>query len=562
MVRGSGLAGAGGQAVSLTSDIENNYSELKSIRAPFLAVWREVAERMDPFGAVLHGDSDSKVIPLGDQAKVLSSRPLRARGRFAAAAQSLVTPTGAQWHGLMPVDDGLRDDPAVRDWAQEMTRILFRLRTHPASGWARCNIQLWDSLGTYGTQCFMLAEELGRGADGKDLPPFRYRTIPLSEVCLSVDAHGVYDRAYRRTALSLKNLVKEYGIEALPPRLRGRVDSAPEDRFWVIHAVDTHLKGVETDFPFASVHLLEGEGHILRQGGYWEFPYFPSSFQPVAGSAYGVGPAIAALPDVKMLSVMVQTTKVAAEQTVRPAFATRERLAYRLNLTAGAMNPDLIDRDGRLKIQPINTGANPALGESLIDKTENQIASSFYEDLWQILVNKPDMTAYEAAQRAQEKGDLIGPPFSPQEDMMARCVHRELAILERQAADGLITLPPRPPALDEAGEVVLDWQSPMTRLRRAGELVGINQTLQIAAQIEAFAQGTMARTLNADEILRTVHELSGAPQKALRSRAEVEQAQAMEQEQAAKQAQFAEEQAGLQQANEAAALIQTLQGQS
>ncbi len=66
---------------------------------------------------------------------------------------------------------------------------------------------------------------------------------------------------------------------------------------------------------------------------------------------------------------------------MRLAFATRERLTYRLNLTAGAMNPDLIDRDGRLKIQPINTGANPALGESLIDKTENQIASSFYEDL-------------------------------------------------------------------------------------------------------------------------------------------------------------------------------------
>ncbi len=84
---------------------------------------------------------------------------------------------------------------------------------------------------------------------------------------------------------------------------------------------------------------------------------------------------------------------------------------------------------------------------------------------------------------------------------------------------------------------MLDWQSPMTRLRRAGELVGINQTLQIAARIESFAPGTMARTLDSDEILRTVHALSGAPQKALRSRAEV--AQHLIAEQAAQQEQCA-----------------------
>ncbi len=62
------------------------------------------------------------------------------------------------------------------------------------------------------------------------------------------------------------------------------------------------------------------------------------------------------------------------------------------------------------------------------------------------------VTAYEAAQRAQEKGDLIGPPFSPQEDMMARCVARELAILDRQAAEGIVPLPPRLLALEEAEE--------------------------------------------------------------------------------------------------------------
>ncbi|WP_343561736.1 portal protein [Kiloniella sp. b19] len=548
--------------MALHSDVLNRYQELKSIREPFLAIWKEVAARMDPFGEVLRGENDSKQIRVGDQSRVFSSRPVQSRGRFAAAAQSLVTPAQTRWHGLMPIDEALQDNHEVKAYAQEMTKILFKLRYHPMSGWTRANYRIWDSLGTYGTQCFMLEENLQRTPAGEELPPFRYRYVPMAEICLSVDDWGTYDAAYRRHAMSLRNLAREYGPEALPATLRARLDQPQslEERFWVIHAVDPSLKGVNTKMPYPSVHLLEGYNHVLRESGYYEFPYFPSAFNPIANSAYGYGPAMAALPDVKMLNVMVQTTKVAAEQVVRPAFATTEKLTHRLKLTAGAINPDLIDKDGRLKIQPLVTGANPSLGESLIDKTEAQIGSTFYEDLWQILVNKPNVTAYEAAQRAQEKGDLIGPPFSPQEEMMARCVRREVSILERQARDGIIALPPKP-AILEGRELTLDWLSPMARLRRSGEVVGINQVLQLGAQIEAFSPGVMSRTIDGDEILRTVHELSGAPQKTIRSRQEVEERLQAEEEQAARVRQQQEQTVQLQQAGEAASLMSTLQEQ-
>ncbi|WP_157230830.1 portal protein [Kiloniella laminariae] len=522
--------------MELAEKVINRQSVLQQERQKFEKIWRETAERLDPFGSVLEGS-------IGDMSKMYSSRPLQDLARFAAAIESLLIPRGSIWHGLEPMDDELKQNDEVQVWAEAQTKKLFAVRYMAQSGFVANTQRMFRSLGCYGNQVMMTEEVLGRGPGGMDLPPIRYRMIPMIECFLATTAWGQIDTFYRVYKLTLRQMIQEFGEENLPEFLKVRMDKPDilEQKFEIIHAIDTSLAdGVATQLPWPSVHVLKGQNHVLRQSGYYEFPIHASSFVESDGHAYGWGPGMMALPDIKQLNIMNKTTIAAAEQAVSPAFATVQKLKRRLNLSAGAINPDLITEDGRLKIQPIATGVRPDIGEQLIAKKQADIGANFYVDLWQILVNKPDMTAYEAALRAQEKSELIGPPFAKQEEMLASIVMRENAILERQAADGIIDLPPRPEIL-QGRKLSLKFTSPMAKLRRAAEDAGIQRTLETAAQQAQFDPSIMDN-FDHDRIIRARADINGMPADLLnpielvearrQARAQAEQQQAMAAQQA------------------------------
>ncbi|KKJ78625.1 hypothetical protein WH95_00550 [Kiloniella litopenaei] len=502
--------------MELAEKVINRQAALANERSKFDKIWMETAERLDPFGSILEGRR-------GDMSKMFSSRPLQDLARFSAAIESLLIPRGSIWHGLEPVDDDLRESDEVQAWAEQRTKKLFSVRYMAKSGFVSNTQRMFRSLGCYGNQVLMTEEVLSRGPGGEDLPPIRYRMIPIIECFLATTAWGQVDTFYRVYKLTLRQIIDEFGLEALPEFLTTRLDKPDllEEKFEIIHAIDTTLSGdTQTLLPWPSVHVLKGHHHVLRQSGYYEFPIHASSFVESDGEAYGWGPGMMALPDIKQLNVMNKTTIAAAEQAVSPAFATVQKLKRRLNLSANAINPDLVTDDGRLKIQPIVTGARPDIGEQLIAKKQMDISANFYGDLWQILVNKPDMTAYEAALRAQEKNELIGPPFAKQEEMLASMVMRENAILERQADDGIIDLPPRPEVL-EGRSLTLKFTSPMAKLRRAAEDVGIQRTLETAAQQAQF-DPTIMDNFDHDRIIRARADINGMPADLMRPVEEVQ----------------------------------------
>ena len=502
--------------MELAEKVINRQSALQQERQKFEKIWKETAERLDPFGSILEGK-------MGDMSKMYSSRPLQDLARFAAAIESLLIPRGSIWHGLMPMDDELKENDEVQAWAEARAKKLFSVRYMAQSGFVANTQRMFRSLGCYGNQVLMTEEVLSRGPGGEDLPPIRYRMIPIIECFLATTAWGQVDTFYRVYKLTLRQIIQEFGTENLPEFLRLRMDRSDqlEEKFELIHAIDPALgNDTTTQLPWPSVHVLKGHNHVLRQSGYYELPIHASSFVESDGQAYGWGPGMMALPDIKQLNIMNKTTIAAAEQAVSPAFATVQKLKRRLNLSANAINPDLVTDDGRLKIQPIVTGARPDIGEQLIAKKQMDISANFYGDLWQILVNKPDMTAYEAALRAQEKNELIGPPFAKQEEMLASMVMRENAILERQAADGIIDLPPRPEAL-QGRKLSLKFTSPMAKLRRAAEDVGIQRTLETAAQQAQF-DPTIMDNFDHDKIIRARADINGMPADLMRPAEEVQ----------------------------------------
>ena len=187
--------------------------------------------------------------------------------------------------------------------------------------------------------------------------------------------------------------------------------------------------------------------------------------------------------------------------------------AMSVRLTPGALNYGGVNRDGRQMIQPLNTGARVDINESKMEQRRQSIDNAFLVTLFQILVETPRMTATEALIRAQEKGMLLTPTMGRQQsEALGPLIERELELLMTHGA-----LPPLPDALLEAdGEYEIVYDSPMSRMQRAEELVGVQRTMEILTPFAQF-DPTVMDVFDPDEIAQLTAEVSGMPTKTIRS---------------------------------------------
>src|SRR5690606_16040653 len=118
--------------------------------------------------------------------------------------------------------------------------------------------------------------------------------------------------------------------------------------------------------PFASFHVEVDERRLVGEAGFFEFPYIDYRWQPQPGQAYGEGPVMLALADIKTLNAMSKTALRAGQQAVDPPLAVADDgVTNRPNLNARAINYGAIDQNGRLRIQPIITAQRPDFAQAI-----------------------------------------------------------------------------------------------------------------------------------------------------------------------------------------------------
>lgn len=484
--------------MTTAQDVIDTASAMKTERARFEPVWKDIAERLDPWGP---GQT-------GDMSKIFGSRPLQLPEQFAAVYASLMMPRSSFWHGLAPLDEELKDRGDVKRHAGKMTKLLFRYRYASGSGFASLPRRMGRSLALYGGWVIMVREETTVDPNGRALPPLAYEFIPLHQICVAKNHRGIYDRAVREYEMTARQMAQKFGKAALPSEIQDKLnrDKDKESQYHVVHLVQP---ASGKDKAFESIYVERDSKKILKRSGYYEFPYIVSVMNEIEGSAYGYGPAMTSLPDVKQYYAMARTTTRAMEKAVDPPMGLRGKLERRISLNAGSLNPEMLDEQGRPKFAPMQSGAQPVLGLEGMELKSREIGASFSENLWQILVDKPNMTAYEAALRAQEKGDMIGPPFAGQEEAIGLMIQREIAILERQAEFGEINLPEKPEILRDQ-TMVLEPSSPMSRLRKAAETSGLYRAMEFV-QAAGQMDPNVTKLIDWEQAARQVAENEGVP---------------------------------------------------
>lgn len=347
--------------------------------------------------------------------------------QLAASLLAELTPPWSRWFALAP-------GPALD--ARERARIEDRLahaETVLQGHFDRSNFavemhQAYLDLVVLGTASLML-EEAPLGAPSA----FRFTAVPLKEAVLEEGPDGRLDLSFRRSELTLQQLVARYGAAALPRDAvaPGTGEAADERRFTVVEGVLPD--GVAYDY----VAVLEaghgaGEPAVLATGRFGRSPFINFRWMKAPGEVYGRSPVMRALPDIKTANKAVELLLKNASIAVTGIWQADDDGVLNpatVKLTPGTIIPKAVGSSGLTPLQPPGSFD---VSELVLSDLRERIRNA-------LLVNQlgtvdgPQMTATEVLERSAEVARVLGATFGRlQAELLTPLVERALSILARR----------------------------------------------------------------------------------------------------------------------------------
>jgi len=498
---------------------------MESERANWDTLWERIAELVFPRAQFFTSKSATQGDLRGE--RVFDNTPTLALDRFASAVGSMLTPETMQWHGLKVSDPRFEEDEEVKEYLEMAARVLFQARYAPRTNFSSQAHECWLSNGAFGTSAMFIDENMGGH--------LRYRSLHLSEIYVGENHQGLIDRVHRG-----KFELKAYQVEQLandpnpakrwimPECVKKALDDTggkrnPNATFEFIHCVYPNEEWSPNfaDFrgmDYSSTYVCVADRCVTNQSGYRTMPYAVGRYVTGPRETYGRSPAMTVFRDILMLNEMNKTVIRAGQQHVDPAFLIAEDGALGAFSNAPRhMNYGYLSEDGKPLAQSLRPEGDLVIGLELIQDRRTAVNDAFLVTLFQILVENPDMTATQALLRAQEKGQLLGPTLGRQQsEFLSVIIERELDILSAAGA-----LPPPPEQLFEAeGGIAIEFKSPLNRLMRADDAMGILKTYEALSPLAAI-DPTVLDVLDIQKGARIIAEASGAPADALRTPDEI-----------------------------------------
>jgi len=235
------------------------------------------------------------------------------------------------------------------------------------------------------------------------------------------------------------------------------------------------------------------------------------------------------LPDVMQLQVMTRRMAEAIEKQVRPPLIGSMELKNKPTSTLPGHLTFVTNMGPGQGIRPIYE-VNPDVSAMAanIAQIEQRIQKGLFNDLFLMLENQPTadrMTAYEVAQKLQEKLQVLGPVIeSLISDSLKPKLKRIFNILKRR---GMID---PPPASLQGVPLDIEFISMLALAQKGAATGGMERLVQIVGAMSPIYP-TVKDNIDSDLFVREYNELLGNRKKIMRSPDElaaVRQAQAQQ----------------------------------
>ncbi len=505
----------------LALELIRNFEQLRNERGSLDSHLGEISARIWPAHKNLFQAIGNQTQGEKRNQEVLDSTGILALQRFGAILDSLLTPRNSFWQSLTTDNPILKKDKNTMDWFQAVTSILFQQRYSPRANFAAQNQLQYKSLGAYGTGGLFIDDLAGEKG-------LRYRNSHLSEMYIEENHQGLINKVSRYFMLTARQALQMFG-NALPEVIKNAAKDKPLNPYYFLHIIvpRTDRDPDRKDFkgmPFASYYIsMEGKS-IIAEGGYNAFPYAISRYEQCPGEVYGRSPAMDVLPALKTLNKQKELILKQGALAVDPVILLHDDgIMDGASIESGTHITGAVSAEGRLLAQVLPVG-RVDIGKDLMDDERQIINDSFLVTLFQILVDTPEMTATEVAERVREKGILLAPTIGRQQsEYLGPMTEREIDILSRQGM-----LPPMPRMLLEAqGEYSIMYDSPITRTQKAEWVAGAMRSVEMALNVANQMQDpSKLDHFNWDIIIPQIAEIQGTPSTWMNSSDRVAQIQA------------------------------------
>lgn len=506
--------------------------KMESERSLWETNWQEILDHVAPRKADVVATRTPGSIR-GDE--LFDTTAIEANNKLGGALHGMLTNPTTRFFDLTMGDAKLDAITEVRAWLDDTADDMYRVLA--GTNFQTEIAEIYSDLGSIGTAALWMGEDETRF--------LHFKAIPIKEIFVMENNLGLIDIVHRKFEWTVRQIVQEWGRESLPPDFQDETNyhQRQNDKMIIIHAVypseDKTARGVKK---IESCYLLRDKRHILKEGGFNEFPYAVPRWSKSSGEVYGRGPGMDALPDIRMLQEMMLTTLQGAQKVVDPPLlAEDDGVIGRVRIVPGGIT---IVRPGGQggpsgRVVPLITNSRIDFGYQAMEDIRKRVRAAFFQDQLQ-LRDGPQKTATEVQQITEENLRLMGPILSRQEfEFLNPGIDRLFGTMRRK---GRI----RPPPPQIAGKAFSPkYSSLVARAQRMSE--GQNFGRMIAAAAPLFQlDPTLADSIDTRGALKELGNIYGVTQRVFRSDREVKQ---LQEGRAQAQAKLAQEQSQQHQAD-------------
>lgn len=468
----------------LHDSILRRWTQLKTERAPYVDQWLEISRFITPAsGRFLSQDSPTN-LSRSRWNRIYNNTAIRAANILAAGLMSGMTDPASQWFALTTGDPKLDSSPAVKQYVDDVQRIMemafTRTNTYQALHHG------WREVGTMGVMAIVILEDPVNG----------FYCVPLvaGEYAIGVNFRGEPDTLYRRFSMTAGQLVSKYGRKVVGRNVLMCYDQKEFDkRFRVIHAIEPRFDRDPTkidnrNMPWRSVVMLldgndEGDG-ILEESGYNEFPAVVGRWGASGSDIYSEeAPGMVALGDVKQLQHQeLQKGNALDYQVDPPKILPTSAKDKEIDFLPGGISYVDVPTSSHQVQSAFNVNLNLQHLTADMAEVMQRINQAFNVDLFLMLSGSTkNMTATEVAERHEEKLMMLGPVLSRlNHEVLRPLIERCFNILQRAGQ-----IPPAPPEL-VGQQLNIEYTSMLARSQRAIRANGLTQFLGMVGQIAQF----------------------------------------------------------------------------
>lgn len=450
---------------------------------------------------------------------VYTSDGMEAVNTFVNTMQSTLTPSFTRWAemkagSLIPED--LEDD--INEALEEVTKTVFD--TIDASNFNTAIAEFYYDL-CVGTGCMLALEGT------TDKSPIDFVTVPIADVALEEGTSGTIDGIYRIHKIAGRLIEEQWPDAKVPAKLKAKIDNKPEDEVELKEATYKDYKANKWNYEvFCDDYDDKLVERVLDSN-----PWIIARWSKIAGEAYGRGPLLQALPDIKTLNIL-------REYGLR-AYALNAIGVYTVADEDAVNSNNIILEPGAFISVERNSGPNgpsiaalPQVGNFQIQEYEQQ---GLKDSINRLMLNNrlpsdagPVRSATEIAERVKDNSVDIGAAYGRLVyELVQKIIKRVVDVL---MSKGLIQLDEKFSKIDNLFTKVV-IQSPAAKRQRYEDVQNVVQALQI---LFGISPETAVMTFNMGEVGKFIADNGGVPAKLLNSEEEAQQVkQEIQQAQAA-----------------------------